>query len=144
MIAGNGLYMLDAVDAQGAEPSGWPKLTGGWSIGTPGVGDWDGDGHLEVAQQRRDGELLVWHTAGTTPAQWGSYGCDAYNSGACVDTVRGEGDSAHDHDDDRRADDHERGVADLAGGGGHGRIGRRHAPAHRCGQRRARCSSPPR
>ena len=45
VIAGNGLYTLDAVDAQGAEPSGWPKLTGGWSIGTPGVGDWDGDGN---------------------------------------------------------------------------------------------------
>ena len=86
MIAGNGLYMLDAVNAQGAEPSGWPKLTGGWSIGTPAVGDWDGDGHLEVAQQRRDGYLLVWRTKGTGAAAWGSYGCDSYNSGGCANT----------------------------------------------------------
>ncbi|HVN50650.1 MAG TPA: hypothetical protein VMT43_04415, partial [Acidimicrobiales bacterium] len=85
-IAGNGLYTLDAVAADGTEPTGWPKLTGGWTIGTPGVGDWDGDGRLEVAQQRRDGELLVWHTPGTASPAWGSYGCDDYNSGACVDT----------------------------------------------------------
>ena len=87
MIAGNGLYTLDAVDAAGDEPPGWPKLTGGWSIGTPGVGDWDGDGKLEVAQQRRDGYLLVWHTQGTAAPAWGSYGCDSFNSGACVDTA---------------------------------------------------------
>ncbi len=85
-IAGNGLYTVDAVDAAGHEPAGWPKLTGGWSIGTPAVGDWDGDGHLEVAQQRRDGYLLVWHTTGTATPAWGSYGCDSFNSGACVDT----------------------------------------------------------
>ncbi len=87
VIAGNGLYTLDAVDAAGDEPAGWPKLTGGWSIGTPGVGDWDGDGKLEVAQQRRDGYLLVWHTRGTATPAWGSYGCDSFNSGACVDTA---------------------------------------------------------
>ncbi len=87
VIAGNGLYTLDAVDAAGNEPAGWPKLTGGWSIGTPGVGDWDGDGKLEVAQQRRDGYLLVWHTQGTATPAWGSYGCDSFNSGACVDTA---------------------------------------------------------
>ena len=120
MIAGNGLYTLDAVDAQGTEPAGWPKLTGGWSIGTPGVGDWDGDGRLEVAQQRRDGQLLVWRTSGTSAPAWGSYGCDSYNSGACVDTSPARVVPPH-HHDDRGPDDHERGATDVAGGGGQGR-----------------------
>ncbi|MEZ5269076.1 MAG: hypothetical protein R2789_11110 [Microthrixaceae bacterium] len=42
--------MLDAVgsgdpgDDPARIPTGWPKLTGGWTIGTPAMGDWDGDG----------------------------------------------------------------------------------------------------
>ena len=71
----------------GASPAGWPKLTGGWTIGTPAVGDWTGDGRNEVAQQRRDGVLLVWRTAGGASPAWASWGCDAYNSGACADTA---------------------------------------------------------
>lgn len=87
VISGNGVYTLTAFDATGAVPDGWPKMTGGWSIGTPAVGDWDGDGRNEVAQQRRDGRLLVWRSGGAATADWGSWGCDAYNSGACVDTA---------------------------------------------------------
>ena len=45
-------------------PPGWPKLTGGWLVGTPGLGDWDGNGKAEVAVVRRDGFVLVWHTRG--------------------------------------------------------------------------------
>lgn len=86
VVSGNGVYTLTAFDADGQAPAGWPKLTGGWSIGTPAVGDWDGDGHNEVAQQRRDGVLLVWHTGGGAAPQWAAWGCDNYNSGACVDT----------------------------------------------------------
>jgi hypothetical protein len=87
VISGNSLYTLTAFDANGDAPPGWPKLTGGWSIGTPGVGDWNGDGTLEVAQQTRQGTLFVWGTGGTATPAWGSYGCDSYNSGACVDTA---------------------------------------------------------
>ena len=83
-IAGNGVYVLHAVDADGNEPVGWPKLTGGWSIGTPAVGDWDGDGRVEVAQQRRDGQLLVWHTPGTSAPAWGQFACDPHRTGACT------------------------------------------------------------
>ena len=36
VISGNSLYTLTALDANGDAPTGWPKLTGGWSIGTPG------------------------------------------------------------------------------------------------------------
>lgn len=86
-IAGTSTSTVSAFDAQGDAPAGWPKLTGGWALGTPGVGDWDGDGTLEVAQQRRDGVLLVWHTTGTGEAAWSQWGCDAYHSGACVDTA---------------------------------------------------------
>ena len=35
--------------ATGDRPAGWPKLTGGWLVGTPGLGDWDGDGEAELA-----------------------------------------------------------------------------------------------
>jgi hypothetical protein len=82
-IAGNGVYTLSAVNARGAA-RGWPKLTGGWLVGTPGLGDWDGDGRLEVAVVRRDGILMVWHTP--TPAhrvhQWPRFGHDLANTGS--------------------------------------------------------------
>ncbi len=87
VIAGNGVYTLNAFDVDGHRPAGWPKLTGGWTVGTPAVGDWDGDGRVEVAQTRRDGLLLVWHASSAAAPEWGSWNCDNYNSGACVDTA---------------------------------------------------------
>jgi hypothetical protein len=86
-LAGTSTYTLSAFDADGHAPAGWPKLTGGWSVGTPSIGDWDGDGHNEVAQPRRDGTVLVWRTAGTAAPAWAQWGCDLYHSGACVDTA---------------------------------------------------------
>jgi hypothetical protein len=83
VVAGNGVYTLSAVNALGA-PRGWPKLTGGWLVGTPSFGDWDGDGRLELAVVRRDGVLLAWHTP--TPAhrvgQWPRFGHDLANTGS--------------------------------------------------------------
>jgi hypothetical protein len=83
VVAGNGVYTLSAVNALGAA-RGWPKLTGGWLVGTPSFGDWDGDGRLEVAVVRRDGVLLAWHTP--TPAhrvnQWPRFGHDLANTGS--------------------------------------------------------------
>lgn len=64
VIAGNGVNVLDAYDGRGGAAAGFPKLTGGWTVGTPAVGDWDDDGTSEVAVMRRDGFLLVWKTAG--------------------------------------------------------------------------------
>ncbi len=88
VVAGNGVYTLNAFDADGASPAGWPKLTGGWTVGTPAIGDWDGDGSMEVAQVRRDGVVQVWHTDSDTTPEWGSWNCDAantgYNDGSCV------------------------------------------------------------
>lgn len=54
-------------------------------MGTPAVGDWDGDGTVEVAQVRREGVLTVWRTPSRTPAQWASWNCDDANTGACVE-----------------------------------------------------------
>ncbi len=82
VIAGNGVYTLNAFDASGASPANWPKLTGGWTVGTPAIGDWDGDGKMEVAQLRRDGQVMVWHTDSTTTPQWSSWNCDPANTGS--------------------------------------------------------------
>ena len=83
VVAGNGVYTLSAVNALGA-PRGWPKLTGGWVVGTPSFGDWDGDGRLELAVVRRDGVLLVWHTPTPTHRvhQWPRFGHDLANTGS--------------------------------------------------------------
>ena len=82
-IAGNGLYTLSAYDSAGRRRAGWPKLTGGWLVGTPGLGDWDGDGKAEVAVVRRDGFVLVWHTQGAASAltEWPRSGGNGTNSG---------------------------------------------------------------
>ncbi|MEJ7582593.1 MAG: hypothetical protein WKF43_00625 [Acidimicrobiales bacterium] len=52
-------------------------------MGTPGLGDWDDDGSAELAVVRRDGVLLVWHTAGTAAGltEWPRSGGDGANSG---------------------------------------------------------------
>jgi hypothetical protein len=83
-IAGNGVYTLNAFDSTGAAPPGWPKLTGGWLVGTPGLGDWKGDGHVELAVVRRDGHVIVWRTGASAAAltEWPRYGGSGTNSGA--------------------------------------------------------------
>jgi hypothetical protein len=86
MIAGNSTYTLSAFDRDGSAPDGWPKLMGGWTVGTPGVGDWDGDGSLEVALVRRDGVVFVWRAEGTD-VSWRAWGCDQFHSGSCVAQV---------------------------------------------------------
>ena len=63
----------------------------------------------------------MWHTSGTAAPAWGSYGCDSYNSGACVDTSPARVVPPTTTTDDRGPDDHERGATDVAGGGGQGR-----------------------
>ena len=82
VVAGNGVYTLSAVNALTAAP-GWPKLTGGWTVGTPGAGDWDGDGRLEIAIVRRDGVLMAWRTPtdASRTRQWPRFGHDGRNSG---------------------------------------------------------------
>jgi hypothetical protein len=82
-IVGNGTYTLSAFDANGASPPGWPKLTGGWLVGTPGLGDWDGAGLADIAATRRDGWLIVWHTRAATNSltEWPRAGGNDRNTG---------------------------------------------------------------
>ncbi len=83
-IAGGGLYLADAFEADGSRPAGWPKLTGGWLVGTPGLGDADSDGLAEIAVARRDGVVLVWETGASTASltEWPRFGHDSRNTGA--------------------------------------------------------------
>jgi MYXO-CTERM domain-containing protein len=84
VIAGTGGYFVHAVDACGREASGWPKFTGGWTMGTPAVGDVTGAGHLDVVATTREGNLYAWSTrvaAMTTVVQWESFHRDNQNTG---------------------------------------------------------------
>ncbi len=83
VVAGNGVQLIDALDAHGHVAPGFPKLTGGWVVGTPGFGDLDGDGIAEMAVTRRDGVVLVWHTSAPTDSLtgWSRFGHDGRNSG---------------------------------------------------------------
>ncbi len=74
ILDGNSHYMLRAFSADGREPKGWPKFTGGWIVGCPAVADLDADGLLEVALGTREGDLYVWDTEGDAlqePGWWG-------------------------------------------------------------------------
>lgn len=83
VVAGNGVQLLQAESGDGTTPDGWPKLTGGWVVGTTSSGDWDGDGRAELATVRRDGVLLVWHTPTDASAlgDWVRFGGNQRNDG---------------------------------------------------------------
>ena len=83
VVAGHGVSLLDAVNADGVDAPGWPKLTGGWVVGTPGLGDRDGNGTAEISVVRRDGVLQVWNlpTATSKLTEWPRFGHDGRNSG---------------------------------------------------------------
>ncbi|MDY6794702.1 MAG: S8 family serine peptidase [Actinomycetota bacterium] len=87
VLAGSSYYDLRAVDAAGDKPDGWPKFTGGWSVSTPALSDFDGDGDREMAVTTREGWLLLWETSSSTidKADWPEYGHDSWNTG-CLDT----------------------------------------------------------
>jgi MYXO-CTERM domain-containing protein len=83
VLSGSGGYYLRAWNANGDQPEGWPKFTGGWIISSPAVGDLDGDGTLEVAVANRDGYLYVFNTEGKTDGRvdWASFHHDDHNTG---------------------------------------------------------------
>lgn len=78
VIAGTGGGLAHAWNADGEEPSGWPKLVGGWVIASPAIGDIDGDGLLDVVLGTRDGYLFAWTTASPSGASvaWAQIGHD--------------------------------------------------------------------
>ena len=90
IVAANGVQLVDAVNAQGRDAPGWPKITGGWSVGTPGFGDALGNGHAAMAITRRDGVLLLWATDAPllSLTNWPRFGHDSRNSGNATTPVR--------------------------------------------------------
>ncbi|MGH2816862.1 MAG: S8 family serine peptidase [Actinomycetota bacterium] len=90
VLEGTAYSDLHAFDATGAEPGlrdlaadGWPKFTGGWTVGPPGVGDLDDDGKRDVAHTIREGALFVWRGNGAgvcDPATWPEFGHDGWTS----------------------------------------------------------------
>jgi MYXO-CTERM domain-containing protein len=83
VLSGSGGYYIRAWNADGEQPEGWPKFTGGWVISAPAVGDLDGDGMLEVAAANREGYLYVWNTTTKTDGRvdWASFHHDDCNTG---------------------------------------------------------------
>jgi hypothetical protein len=108
VISSSGGHYVHAYDFYGNEPAGWPKFTGGWSTGTPSVGDMDGDGLLEVAIMTREGYLFVWDTTGPANGniQWSSFAHDPQNTGNYHSPLpTQEGPPIGDDDDDNTDDD---------------------------------------
>jgi hypothetical protein len=93
VLQSSAMYDLRAYGAGGVAPAGWPKFTGGWSVASPGTGDLNGDGLLDVALPTREGNLFVWGTQGDAcqAKEWpkfqgnlrntGTYGLDAKRPG---------------------------------------------------------------
>ena len=90
-INGSAGHVVHAFDHRGDEPVGWPKLTGQWILGSPAVGDGDGDGYLEVWVGTRSGFLYAWSTdavAETAYRSWTGFRHDAANTGNCHTALR--------------------------------------------------------
>jgi hypothetical protein len=84
VLAGSSVFDVHAVDRYGREAANWPKLAGESVSTTPAVGDFDGDGTLEVAVLTRAGLLWVWKTKGPASARkpWPKFQHDLHNSGS--------------------------------------------------------------
>ncbi len=86
VISGNSLYTLTVFDENGDAPTGWPKLTGGWSIGTPGWVTGMATAPSRSPSRPRQGTLFVWGTGGTA-APAGLVRLRQLELRACVDTA---------------------------------------------------------
>ena len=77
--------LLRAFRSDGTEAGqGFPFFHGGWQLGSPAVGDIDGDGYHDVVVGTREGWLFAWRTetpASTTP-QWPMFKHDAARTGS--------------------------------------------------------------
>jgi hypothetical protein len=83
VLQGSAVYDLRGYKLGGVAAHGFPKFTGGWVTQTPSVGDVLGNGGLELAVPTREGNLLVWRTAGSAcgDLEWPKYQHDLHNSG---------------------------------------------------------------
>jgi len=90
-INGSAGHVVHAFNHEGREPLGWPKDTGQWLLGSPAIGDADGDGYLEVWTATRDGHLFAWSTpalASTAYRSWTGFHHDPRNTGNCHTELR--------------------------------------------------------
>jgi hypothetical protein len=87
LLVGSGGYYLHAFSGTGGEPTGWPKFTGGWTIGSVAIGDLDGDDLLDVVAATREGRLYAWEQTGTLTStglahvQWPTFAHDRHRTG---------------------------------------------------------------
>jgi len=61
VIAGSGLYLLNAYTSTGLVAPKFPKLTGGWQFAVPAIADVDGDGKLNLVTGTREGWRFIWN-----------------------------------------------------------------------------------
>ncbi|MBJ95252.1 MAG: hypothetical protein CMP23_12390 [Rickettsiales bacterium] len=90
-INGSAGHIVHAFDHLGREPAGWPKSTGQWILGSPALGDADGDGQLEVWVATRDGYLFAWQTgaiASDATRAWTGFRHDPARTGNCHTELR--------------------------------------------------------
>ena len=82
VLNGTGGYLVRALNADGVEPAGWPKLVGSWIISSPTFGDLDGDGKFDVIDATRSGWLFAWKAKGPSDGivEWQSYAHDHHNT----------------------------------------------------------------
>ena len=82
-LYGSSGFFMNAWNADGDVPAGWPKNVGGWIIGSPAIGDITGDGALEVLVTVRNGYVFAFSTTGSADqdVQWPMNHHDAFNSG---------------------------------------------------------------
>ena len=79
ILAGAG-YLLYAVDGAGAQPTGWPKFTGGTLASSPAVGLVKGQ--MVAATATREGGLFAWNGYGfPSNISWDGFHHDPQNSG---------------------------------------------------------------
>lgn len=84
IVEGSGTYDVRAIDADGDEAPGFPKFTGGWTVGSPSFGPLGTHGTQVLVAGTREGQLYVWST--TTPGcapsgPWPRSHHDLWNTG---------------------------------------------------------------
>ncbi len=84
VIASSAGYLLHAWNHLGVEAKGFPKYTMGWLLGSPALGDMDGDGKWDMGAGSRDGWIFAWKYDGKIAGalqEWPYHGHDVHNTG---------------------------------------------------------------
>ena len=88
VIGGTASFDLFAANNAGQPVSGWPKLTGDWTVAIPTIGSWgtvdtDAGVHKRVISLTRSGYVLAYDTAAgpCTDSSWPRFHHDNANSG---------------------------------------------------------------